>query len=154
MIMINFKYLNLPILIISVLISCQSTDAEETKSAHLETELLVAHQEVKRVGMVIKIKPDRLEEYLAVHSDSEPGVRDLLAKYNLRNFSIFMTQLEDSSYYEFGYYEYWGSDFESDMKLLEAEPRNKLWLELCDPMQIPLEGEISWKVMKRIYANY
>ena len=65
-----------------------------------------------------------------------------------------MTQLEDSSYYEFGYYEYWGSDFESDMKLLDAEPRNKLWLELCDPMQLPLEGEISWKVMKRIYANY
>ena len=76
-------------MIISVLFSCQSNDAEETKSAHLETELLVAHQEVKRVGMVIKIKPDRLEEYLAVHSDSEPGVRDLLAKYNLRNFLQF-----------------------------------------------------------------
>jgi L-rhamnose mutarotase len=104
--------------------------------------------------MVIKIKPDRLEEYLVLHSDSTAGVRDLLIKYNMRNFSIFMTQLEDSNYYEFGYYEYWGSDFEADMKMLEAEPRNKAWLDLCDPMQIPLEGEASWKEMKRIYANY
>ena len=136
------------------LFSCQSNDAKKVENDHLDNPLPVAHQEVKRVGMVIKIKPDRLEEYLALHSDSEAGVRDLLIKYNLRNFSIFMTQLEDSNYYEFGYYEYWGNDFEADMKMLDAEPRNKAWLELCDPMQIPLEGETSWKEMKRIYANY
>ena len=154
MTMRNLINSNLLILATGMLFACQSNDAKKIEVAHLETEFPVARQEVKRVGMVIKIKTDRLEVYLAVHSDSEPGIRDLLAKYNLRNFSIFMTQLEDSSYYEFGYYEYWGSDFESDMKLLDAEPRNKLWLELCDPMQLPLEGEISWKVMKRIYANY
>ena len=154
MTMRNLINSNLLILATGMLFACQSNDAKKIEVAHLETGFPVARQEVKRVGMVIKIKTDRLEEYLAVHSDSEPGIRDLLAKYNLRNFSIFMTQLEDSSYYEFGYYEYWGSDFESDMKLLDAEPRNKLWLELCDPMQLPLEGEISWKVMKRIYANY
>ena len=136
------------------LFSCQTKEAKEDVAANVEHPRYGAHQVVKRVGMVIKIKPDRLEEYLAAHSDSEARVRDLLIKYNLRNFSIFMTQLEDSNYYEFGYYEYWGDDFEADMKMLEAEPRNKAWLELCDPMQIPLNGENSWKEMKRIYANY
>ena len=138
----------------SLLFSCQGNETNKGGDAHLESVLPAAHKDVKRVGMVIKIKPDKLEEYLALHSDSEAGVRDLLVKYNLRNFSIFMTQVEDGNYYEFGYYEYWGDDFEADMKLLEAEPRNKAWLEMCDPMQIPLEGEKSWREMKTIYTNY
>ena len=137
-----------------ILFSCLGNEPKEPEDAQLESPLSVAHQEVRRVGMMIKIKPDKLEEYMALHADSVEGVRDLLIKYNLRNFSIFMTQLEDSNYYEFGYYEYWGNDFEGDMEKLEAEPRNKLWLELCEPMQIPLKGETSWKEMKKIYGNY
>jgi L-rhamnose mutarotase len=109
--------------------------------------------EVIRVGMVIKIDSTRITEYLALHADSNAGVRDLLVKYHLRNFSIFMTQLDDGNYYEFGYYEYTGNNFEADMASLDAEPRNKDWLKICDPMQIPLKGEASWKKMKPIYFN-
>jgi L-rhamnose mutarotase len=112
------------------------------------------HKNVKRVGMVIRIKPEKLEEYLALHADTNPGVRDLLSKYNMRNFSIFMTQLEDGNYYEFGYYEYWGTDFEGDMAKLAEEPRNIEWLKLCDPLQSPVQGNPSWKDMKRIFYNY
>jgi L-rhamnose mutarotase len=111
-------------------------------------------EQVQRVGMVIKVKADRLGEYLKLHADSEPGVRDLLLKYNMRNFSIFLTQLEDGNTYEFGYWEYWGDDFEADMAALEEEPRNQEWLELCDPMQIPLQGEKGWREMELIYFNY
>ena len=109
--------------------------------------------EIKRVGMVIKLDSARMKEYVALHADSTPGVRDLLVKYHLRNFSIFLTQLEDGNYYEFGYYEYTGSNYEADMAALDAEPRNKEWLKRCDPMQIPLKGESSWKKMKQIYYN-
>ena len=112
------------------------------------------HDRVKRIGMVIKVKADRLDEYLKLHSDNEPGVRDLLSKYNMRNFSIFMTQLEDGNYYEFGYWEYWGNDFDADMAAMEKEPRNKEWLAMCDPMQIPLPGEKGWREMDHIYFNY
>ena len=103
--------------------------------------------------MVIKLDSARMKEYVALHADSTPGVRDLLEKYHLRNFSIFLTQLEDGNYYEFGYYEYTGSNYEADMAALDAEPRNKEWLKRCDPMQIPLKGESSWKKMKQIYYN-
>lgn len=103
--------------------------------------------------MVIKIDSSRLKEYFSLHADSNPGVRDLLSKYNIKNFSIFITQLEDGNYYEFGYYEYVGSDYEKDMAALDAEPRNKVWLKRCDPMQIPLQGETSWKKMEQIYYN-
>ncbi len=108
---------------------------------------------VKRVGMVIKIKPEFIEEYKALHADSNPGVRDLLQKANMHNFSIFLHQLDDGNWYEFGYYEYTGDDFEADMKKLDNHPRNIEWLRVCDPMQEPLYGYDGWAEMEQIYYN-
>jgi len=107
---------------------------------------------VKRVGMVVGIKPETIAEYKKLHADSNPGVRDLLSKYHMRNFSIYLHEI-DGKYYEFGYYEYTGNDFEADMAKLAAEPRNKKWLAICDPMQIPLEGYKSWAEMEEVYHN-
>lgn len=149
----NNRLALLTLCLLIFLISCQNNQQKQYDNTSTELSN-ISHEEVKRVGMVIKIKPENLESYKALHADSASGVRDLLTKYNLRNFSIFLTRLEDSNYYEFGYYEYWGEDFEADMERLNNEPRNQAWLELCDPMQIPLEGELSWKEMERIYFNY
>src|ERR1700747_3340137 len=97
-----------------------------------------SERSVRRVGMVIGIKPDKISKYKALHADSNPGVRDLLTKYHMRNFSIFLRELDNGKHYLFGYYEYDGNDYEGDMKRLAAEPRNKAWLALTDKMQIPL----------------
>lgn len=109
-------------------------------------------QSVKRVGMVIKLRPECIEEYISLHADSHPGVRDLLLKYNLHNFSIFLQKIGEE-YFEFGYYEYTGSAFDLDMAGLAAEQRNLEWLKVCDPMQIPLEGAKGWTEMEQIYYN-
>ena len=53
----------------------------------------------KRVGMVIKIKEDQIEEYKRIHGNDYQGVRDLLIKYNMRNFSILLQKLEDWNFY-------------------------------------------------------
>jgi L-rhamnose mutarotase len=111
-----------------------------------------AQQKVKRVGMVVGIRPEKIDEYKALHADDNSGVRDLLTKYNMHNFSIFLHKIE-GKYYEFGYYEYTGDDFEADMAKLDAEPRNKEWLKICDPMQVPLRGYDSWAVMEQVYYN-
>jgi L-rhamnose mutarotase len=129
-------------MLLGLLVSCTSGGSEE------ETP-----KEVKRVGMVIKIKPEYIEEYKALHADSNAGVRDLLLEANMRNFSIFLHQLDDGNWYEFGYYEYTGDDFEADMAKLDKHPRNIEWLELCDPMQIPLEGYDGWAEMEQVYFN-
>ncbi len=110
-------------------------------------------KDVKRVGMVIKIKPEFIEEYKAVHSESKAGVRDLLIKANMRNFSIFLQQLDDGNWYEFGYYEYTGENFEADMAILNKHPRNIEWLKICDPMQVPLDGYKGWAEMEQVYFN-
>jgi L-rhamnose mutarotase len=106
----------------------------------------------KRVGMVVGLHSEMLDEYKSVHANDHPGVRDLLNKYHLHNFSIFLHQIE-GKWYEFGYYEYTGNDFEGDMARMDAEPRTIEWLKQCDPMQLPLPGETSWAVMEQVYYN-
>lgn len=108
---------------------------------------------VKRVGMVIRVKPEKIAEYKRLHADSNSGVRDLLEKAHMQNFSIFLRQLDDGQYYLFGYYEYVGDNYEADMAKLAAEPRNKEWLLVTDAMQIPLKGEKSWGIMEQVYYN-
>jgi L-rhamnose mutarotase len=135
---------------VCALISCNTTGNQQ-KNVDGKKDIL-KHDPV-RIGMVIKIDSSRLKEYLSLHADSNSGVRDLLGKYNMKNFSIFLTRLDDGNYYEFGYYEYTGTDYKADMAALEALPRYKEWLNKCDPMQIPLKGETSWKKMRQIFFN-
>ena len=148
------------LILVGMLLSCTAKNGQvKEKSGDLSSNKVVSgdvqdHKFVKRIGMVIRIKPERLQEYLKLHADSSPSVRDLLMKHNMRNFSIFLTRLEDGNYYEFGYYEYWGKDFEADTEALSKEPRNIEWLKICDPMQIPLPGETSWRKMDKIFFNY
>jgi len=107
---------------------------------------------VKRIGMVIEIKEENIARYKELHADGSPGVRDLLNKYHMHNFSIFLHKIR-GKWYEFGYYEYTGDDFEKDMAELDKEPRNIEWLEMTDPLQVPLEGEEGWAEMEQIYYN-
>lgn len=110
-------------------------------------------KDIKRVGMVIGIKPEKIEEYKRVHADDNPGVRDLLRSANMHDLSIFIHKFDDGKYYLFGYYEYTGDDFDADMAALAAKERNIEWLKMCDPMQIPFEGQNTWSVMERVYYN-
>jgi L-rhamnose mutarotase len=140
------KYLLTVCAVAFIFFSCSSGDNSINKEWH---------KKVKRVGMVVKIKKGKLEEYKKLHADSNPGVRDLLTKYGMHNFSIYIVRLADSAWYEFGYYEYWGKDLEGDMQKLAEEPRNKRWLELCDPLQEGiLPDQQGWKQMDRLYYNY
>ena len=106
-----------------------------------------------RYAMVIGMKDEFVNEYKELHSDANPGVRDLLVKANMRNFSIFLKKLPDGRRYLFGYYEYVGNDYEGDMAKIAAEPRNMEWLSVTDGMQIPLPGEEGWAMMEEVYHN-
>jgi L-rhamnose mutarotase len=90
----------------------------------LNTEQVTETQHVKemvtrRVGMIIKIREDKIEEYRKLDAPENPGVRDQLTNYSMRSFSIFHHQMDDGNYYEFGYYEYTGENFEVDMANLD-----------------------------------
>ena len=146
----NFVIFSILIASIFWLNRCTSSDSSFD---HKQDQISEGNEKIKRVGMVIRLREEMIEEYKKLHADDYEGVRDLLIKYNMRNFSIFLIRLDDGNYYEFGYYEYTGSNFEDDMKKLALEPRNKAWLEVCDSMQIPLDGFTSWAEMDRIFFN-
>jgi L-rhamnose mutarotase len=104
---------------------------------------------LQRFGRVIVLRDECEAEYRRLHAG--PCVRDLLAAANLRNYSIFLRRLPDGRLYEFAYFEYAGSDYEGDMARLAAHPRNREWLGLCDPMQVPLPGHTSWAPMESVF---
>ena len=106
----------------------------------------------RRLGQVIELREECLAEYTRVHADGHPGVRDLLAKWGLHNFSIFM-QAVAGRHLLFLYAEYTGDDYERDMRGLAAEPRDAEWHRLCDPMQISLHAAGGWQPMQCVYYN-
>ena len=89
---------------------------------------------MKRYGMVIKVRPEKLEEYKRLHASVWPGVLGMIRECNIRNYSIY---LKDG--YLFSYFEYIGADYAGDMKKMAADPHTQAWWKLTDPCQEPLE---------------
>ena len=104
---------------------------------------------MQRHGQVIKIKPDKLEEYKKYHAEVWPEVLDMIKKCNIRNYSIY-----HKDGYLFAYFEYHGDDFEKDMEKMAADPVTQKWWAIMKPMQEPLptraEGE-WWAEMEEVF---
>lgn len=106
---------------------------------------------MKRIGMMIGIRPEMIEEYKRLHADTWPGVLRQIADSNIRNFTIFLREPENVL---FGTFEYHGEDFEADMARMAADPETQAWWKLTDPCQEPLasraEGE-QWSFMEEVF---
>jgi len=104
---------------------------------------------MQRHGQVIKIKPDKLEEYKKYHAEVWPEVLDMIKKCNIRNYSIY-----HKDGYLFAYFEYYGDNFEKDMEKMAADPVTQKWWAIMKPMQEPLptraEGE-WWAEMEEVF---
>ena len=113
-----------------------------------------AQQKVTRYGDVLGIKPEKIEEYKRLHADVWPGVLKMIKESNIRNYSIYLGELEKGKYYLFSYFEYTGDDFEADMAKMAADPTTQRWWELCKPCQSPIptrkEGE-WWANMEEVF---
>ncbi|MBW7892701.1 MAG: L-rhamnose mutarotase [Chitinophagaceae bacterium] len=97
--------------------------------------------ELKRYGSVIRVKPEKLEEYRKLHASVWPGVLDMIKQCHIRNYSIY---LKDDLL--FSYFEYTGDDYEADMAKMAADPLTQQWWDVCKPCQEPLEtrGNDEW----------
>jgi L-rhamnose mutarotase len=113
-----------------------------------------ARGKVQRYGSVIGVKEEKLEEYKRLHADVWPGVLRMIDECNIRNYSIYLGQLDDGKYYLFSYFEYTGDDFEADMAKMAADPTTQKWWSVCEPCQIPQknrkEGE-WWMTMEEVF---
>jgi L-rhamnose mutarotase len=90
---------------------------------------------LRRVGSVIRLRPERETEYRALHAAVWPSVLEAVTRAHITNYSIF---LRDGLL--FSYYEYVGNDWDCDVATLAADPDSRRWWELTDPCQQPLES--------------
>ena len=106
---------------------------------------------VQRMGMVIGVKPERLDEYKRLHAEPWPDMNAALSAANIRNYSIYLREPENLL---FGYWEYLGTDYAHDMQVLGDLAVTKRWLALTDPCQARLSSASQsewWSMMPEIY---
>ncbi len=104
---------------------------------------------MKRYGSVIKLRPQKEQEYRRLHAEPWPGVLAMIRACNIRNYSIF---LKDG--FLFSYFEYVGDDYAADMARMAQDPTTRDWWKLTDPCQEPLDtrkpGE-WWASMEEVF---
>jgi len=106
-------------------------------------------EKVARYGTVIRVLPEKLEEYKALHANPWPDVNQKLKDVHIRNYSIYY---RDG--YLFSYFEYTGSDFEADMEKMAQDSLTREWWKLTDPCQKPVESAeegVWWAPMEELY---
>ena len=73
-------------------------------------------------GQVGRLKPEKIEEYRALHANPWPQVLQTITDCNLRNYSIFI-----HGDMVFSYFEYIGSDYDADMDKMAQDPVTQKW---------------------------
>lgn len=108
---------------------------------------------MQRYGSVIGLVPEKVDEYRRLHAAVWPDVLRMIADCHIRNYSIYLRQIEGKPYL-FSYFEYTGDDFAADMVRMAADPVTQQWWSHCIPCQAPLpdraEGE-WWAAMEEVF---
>ena len=109
---------------------------------------------MQRYGMVIALRPEKVEEYKRLHAAVWPDVLKMIGQCHIRNYSIYLAEPEPGRFYLFSYFEYYGDDFEADMAKMAADPTTQRWWSHCKPCQQPVatarEGE-WWSVLEEVF---
>ena len=92
----------------------------------------VAGSGVRRMGSVFALNPENEQLYRDLHANAWPEIVDQLRKSNIRNFSIFITELAGQKYVV-SYYEYVGADFEADQQAINDDPVTQRWWQALAP---------------------
>jgi len=100
---------------------------------------------MERYGQVIRLRPEKYEEYVRLHADVWPGVLEKITGGNIQNYSIY--------YFDgllFSYFEYIGDDFEADMAEIAVDPTTQEWWKLTDPCQEKVDQAMEGEWWHRI----
>ena len=104
---------------------------------------------MKRIGEMIKIRPEKLEEYKYWHANPWPEVTAMIKSCNIANYTIYQR-----GELLFACYEYTGDDFATDMARMAADSRTQEWWALVKPFQEPFEDRSEgqwWSPMEEVF---
>jgi L-rhamnose mutarotase len=99
--------------------------------------------------MVLKVRPEKFEQYKSLHAAVWPGVLKKIAECNIRKYSIY-----HKDGYLFSYFEYVGEDFAADMARMADDETTQKWWAVCIPCQEPLETRAPgewWANMEELF---
>lgn len=106
---------------------------------------------MQRMGHVIGLNAEKIEEYKRLHADVWPGVLKTISECNIKNYSIYLKEPESLL---FAYYEYHGTDYAADMAKMAADPETQKWWSVCEPCQKPLDTRKQgewWAKMEEVF---
>lgn len=92
----------------------------------------MATSEPRRIAQIVRIKPERLDEYKACHAAVWPAVLQQIKDCNIYDYSIF---LDERSMTLFASMKWKGADFDADMAKMSANPEVQRWWAMTDGMQ-------------------
>lgn len=129
---------SLPLLVLILISGCASTPP--------------AH--ITRYAWVTGLKPEKIERYEYLHSHPWPAVNKMIKDCHIQNYSIYEREIDGKTYL-FSYLEYTGTNFDSEMKKMAADPETHRWWKETDPCQQPLpeaaaKGKI-WSDAKEVF---
>ena len=111
------------------------------------------HAASRFYGSIVGLDPAKEQLYRELHANVWPEVTAALTKANIRNFTVYLTEIEGRRYLV-STFEYVGADPAKDFASMAADPvtRDKWW-PLTDGCQIRLPGTpagAQWRSMERI----
>jgi L-rhamnose mutarotase len=112
-----------------------------------------AKAKVKYYGSIIELRPEMEMKYRELHANVWPEVRAAIAKANIRNFNIYVTEIAGRRLLV-SHFEYIGTNPGADFASIAQDPttRNEWW-PLTDACQIRLPGTpegSQWLAMEQV----
>lgn len=101
---------------------------------------------MKRIGTIMRLKPDKLEEYTALHQAIWEPIVQAGRQAHMQNYTIF-----HRDGWLFSYFEYTGEDYQGDMARKNALEDSRLWQEATGRLREYVEGDAKVVPMDEIW---
>jgi len=105
--------------------------------------------QIKRYAFLINLRKEQYAKYKKLHCKPWPEVLSILRNNNITNYSIFH---RDGKL--FGYYEYIGNNYKSDIENIENDSVTQNWWKLTKPCQQPIRSATKsewWAPMSEFF---
>lgn len=101
---------------------------------------------MQRFCQIATLKPEKAEEYKALHAAAWPDVLKMIKECNLQNYRIYIKDLTVVSVFE-----YVGEDYGADMAKMDADPVTQEWWKHTKPCFARHSENIYYEDMEQIF---
>ena len=104
--------------------------------------------------MVIRLRPEKVEEYRRLHRAVPPAVLATIRACGIRNYTIFLRDLDGGPPCLFACFEYHGKNYEEDVRRMAADPATQRWWQSTEPCQVPIASRAPgewWAAMEEVF---